>query len=194
MYIVVGGIVFFIRRKKAWDEKIKRYETINAYHNAQREAKRQQVMSNRQKRRQRQQERDVERGMLEISTLPKDTTRDSMIPGYDPSTFHKHQYSLDSTRGLSIDIARQPLIGQHHRQSSSISNTISAVLPPPPAPQKSASKRYKGFGSYSAQATTADIEKSENNSTDVQPSSNNQGNPKAPKKPKPALTRLITNL
>lgn len=185
--------MFFFRRKKKWDEKIKRYETINAYHNAQREAKRQQAMSNRQQRRQRQQERDAEQGMLEISTLPRDHTRDSVIPNYDPSTFHKQQYSLDSSRGLSIDMPREPLISQHHRQSSSVSNTISAV-PPPPPPQKSASKRYKRFGSYSAQVTTTDAGQSENNSSDVQPSSSNQGILKGLKKPKPALTRLITNL
>lgn len=148
-------------------------------------------MSNRQQRRQRQQERDAERGMLEISTLPKDHTRDSVIPNYDPSTFHKHQYSLDSSRGLSIDMPREPLISQHQRQSSSVSNAMSAVLPPPP--QKSASKRYKGFRSYNAQVTTTGAAQSENNS-DVQPSLNNQEKVKGPKKPKPALTRLITNL
>lgn len=190
---IAGAIVFFLRRKKNWDEKIKRYETINAYHKAQREAKRQQAMSNRQQRRQRQQERDAEQGMLEISTLPRDQTRDSVIPKYDPSTIHKHQYSLDSSRGLSIDMPREPLISQHHRQSSSVSNTISAV-PPPPPPQKSASKRYQGFGSYSAQVTSTDADQSENNSSDVQTFSNNQGKLRGLKKPKPALTRLITNL
>lgn len=153
-------------------------------------------MSNRQQRqrRQRQQERDAEQGMLEISTLPRDQTRDSVVPSYDPSTFHKHQYSLDSTtRGLSIDMPREPLIGSHHRQSSSVSNSISAV-PPPPPPQKSASKRYKGFGGYSAQVTTSNSEQSVNDSSDAQASSNNQGKLKGLKKPKPALTRLITNL
>lgn len=190
---IAGGIVFFFRRKKMWDEKIKRYETINAYHNAQREAKRQQVMSHNQQRRQRQQERDAERGMLEISTLPKDRARDSVIPNYDPSTFHKHQYSLDSSRGLSIDMPREPLISQHHRHSSSVSNTNIAVPPSLPL-QKSASKRYKGFGSYSAQVTTTVLGQSGNKSSEVQPSSDTQGKPKGPKKPKPALTRLITNL
>uniref|UniRef100_A0A093VI48 Mid2 domain-containing protein n=1 Tax=Talaromyces marneffei PM1 TaxID=1077442 RepID=A0A093VI48_TALMA len=181
---IVGAIVFFFRRKKKWDEKIKRYETINAYHNAQREAKRQQAMSNRQQRqrRQRQQERDAEQGCwryLHFREIKPETL------WYPPTT-----------RRLStnINIAWTLLPeGSHHRQSSSVSNSISAV-PPPPPPQKSASKRYKGFGGYSAQVTTSNSEQSVNDSSDAQASSNNQGKLKGLKKPKPALTRLITNL
>ncbi|EED16420.1 conserved hypothetical protein [Talaromyces stipitatus ATCC 10500] len=193
---IIGGIVFFFRRKKKLDEKIKRYEAINAYHSAQSDAKQQQGMSLRQQRCQRQRERDVEQGMLEISTLPKDQTRDSVMPKYDPSSFHRHQYSLDSTRGLSIDMPREPLISHHQRQSSSISNNICiSSMPPVPRLQKSASKRSKGTMGYNTQSSTENSGQLPNNlsALDQQSSSNNQ-TLKGPKKPKPALTRLITNL
>lgn len=178
--------MFFIHKKRSLDDKIKRYENITAYQRAQKDAKRQQAMSLRQQRRQRQE--DMEQGMLEITTFSKDQTRDSVVPKYDPSSFHRQQYSLDSSRGLSIDMPREPLISQHHRHSSSLSYNMTTI--PPPSAQKS------GFMNQNHSRDTASLEKQPAVVASEQHigSLKSDTRPKEVKKPKPALTRLITNL
>lgn len=151
----------------------------------------------RRRRRDREQQRDLERGNVE--------TLESQLPKYDPSTFHhKNEYSIDSTRGLSIDLARQSFMMdnryQHHRNSSQVSGV---VPPPPPGPAP-------GRGSTSMEMTSPlDMSRGASPTEGAGAAHSNTDSPtpmlqgsrggirgtfKGPKKPKPVLTRLITNL
>lgn len=150
-----------------------------------------------QRRQQKQRQHDSEQGMLEISEIERDTTRDSGLPKYDPSSFHGHHYSIDSSRGLSIDIPRESLMNHNHRHSSSISNSISSMPPPPPPhPRGASERRVERAMDRDVLSTPEEFKQPSSKLSAVALPSATDGEPKpkGPKKPKPALTRLITNL
>ncbi|KAH8700171.1 hypothetical protein BGW36DRAFT_123954 [Talaromyces proteolyticus] len=183
MGAIAGAVYFFFWKKRKWDEKAERYEVISAYRKSMGE-RRQHEMSLRTQRRRRERRPDIEQGELEIS-VPQ-------LPKYDPSIFHKQQYSIDSTRGgLSIDLGRNSYMG-HQRNSSQ----FSGIMHPPPsaaAPgratasmdlDRGASPTYEGTSHSNPSSPTPMI----------QPATGSRGTFKTPKRPKPVLSRLITNL
>lgn len=178
---------YFVKKKREWDERKKRYEAIQNHRSE--GSRRQHEMSLRQQSRRRG--RDVEQGKgTEITTVPKDEPRNSRYPKYDPSSFHHHHQnsSVDSSHAMtSFDLPRQSYT--HQRTSSQ----FSAVMPPPPAPAQATSN----WDSVADSPNQDDSSPSDTNSPTPMvkaPSSRWRGSLRAPQKPKPVLTKLITNL
>jgi hypothetical protein len=207
VYYTVCGSLFFFRKKKQRNEKIKHDPRINtyAYHDAKRAAFTHQQMPFR-----RQRQPDPEQGMIEIAKIERDarmirgsrTMRDSVIPKYDPSSFHRDQYSIDSTRGtMSLDMPREPLMRYHHnRNSLSFSKAIAPLHLPPPPPPVPPMPPAVAWNRRSVAEPSNNIMQPNPPANDVSPapavqaSLDSQARPKGPKKPKPTLARLITNL
>ncbi|QKX53707.1 uncharacterized protein TRUGW13939_00787 [Talaromyces rugulosus] len=195
------GVWFFLRKKRKWDEQAKRYETIHAFRKSA-GARRENEMSlrppKRRRRRDREQQRDLERGNVETS--------EPGLPRYDPSAFqHKNEHSIDSTRGLSIDLARHSFVmdnnryQQHQRNSSQFSGIMRPPPPPGPPPGRG-STSMEMTSSLDMSRGASPTEGADHSNTDsptpmLQGSRGGfRGTFKGPKKPKPVLTRLITNL
>ncbi|OKL56452.1 hypothetical protein UA08_08222 [Talaromyces atroroseus] len=198
---ICGAVFFFCRRTKKRSDKTKRHETMNSYHDAQRAAHRQHQMPFRSQR-----QPDPEQGMIEIAKIEREnsqTIRDSVLPKYDPSSFPSSQYSIDLSRGaMSLDMPREPLLSyhnHHNRNSLSFSQVIAPLPlppPPPPLPPMPPAVAWNRRSRVETSNDTRTNSSANNNSSvpAVSVSTGSQERPKGPKKPKPTLARLITNL
>ncbi|KAL1966420.1 hypothetical protein VTN77DRAFT_4562 [Rasamsonia byssochlamydoides] len=194
---ITAAILFFLAKKRQWDRQAERYEVIHAYR-SQARARRYHELSLRQQRR----GWDGDRDSPETSTL-KSPLVESLLPVYDPSTYHRQQLHSHSA---SFDLPRRPVAS--HQHSSSQYNP--STMPPPPLPlQSTPSNSNQPLNSSTTTSshmhTTSSGCSNSNGTSDAQSppppaaaasvvESGPGSAPRPPKRPKPVLARLITDL
>lgn len=213
---VIAAILFFLAKKRQWDRQTKRYEALNnayrssAKYRARVGGRSYHELSLRQHRR--WPGASVVDDSPETSTVKKSPLGEPLLPVYDPSTYHRHQlssgygYGYDRDRGASFDLPRAPArtrysstitaaaampSNQPHYSNkttttttaAAVTTTTGSVVPPP----------------YSSHMTTSGPGSSAGTSETQSPplpavESGTDSGPRPPRRPKPVLARLITDL
>jgi hypothetical protein len=181
---------------------MERYEVINAYRSSaaksQTRTRRYHELSLRQYRRR---PAGPKESSPETSTVKSNPPVESLLPVYDPSTYHRQTSSMDSSRGILPNSGGYgPDLGGssfNFSRPSIINNRSNSSTIPPPPPSTRSNRRLNPNITNGATPSSSGMTSPNSSSEDSEtqsPSPATESRSRAPRRPKPVLHRLITNL